>query len=84
MRQPTPPQLEPRSAGRLYAASGRRTSLATDQVFDLTIREVDVYDTVMGRWSTLEAKLPTARAGAMVAVVSGRLVVIGGESMARR
>jgi hypothetical protein len=68
--------------GKLYAAGGRRSSYATRQTFELTVPEVDVFDFHTGRWSTLPpaANLPTPRAGCTVAVVNGRLLVIGGES----
>jgi N-acetylneuraminic acid mutarotase len=68
--------------GKLYAAGGRTSSFATGQVFELTVPEVDVYDFKTGRWTTLPptANIPTPRAGSTVAVVNGRLLVIGGES----
>lgn len=68
--------------GKLYAAGGRRSSFATRQVFELTVPEVDVFDFRTGRWSTLPtaANLPTPRAGSTVAVINGKLLVIGGES----
>lgn len=68
--------------GKIYAASGRRSSAATNQTFALTVPEVDVFDLATARWSTLpaSANLPTPRAGAGAAVVGGRLIVLGGES----
>lgn len=68
--------------GRLYAAGGRRSSARIGRVLDLTVSEVDVYDFRTGAWTTLPstANIPTPRAGTMVAVVGGRLVVMGGES----
>jgi N-acetylneuraminic acid mutarotase len=68
--------------GRIYAAAGRRSSVATNQTFELTVAEVDVFDLRAGRWSTLAAasNIPTGRAGAGAAVVDGRLIVLGGES----
>jgi len=67
---------------KIYAAGGRRSSYATKQTFELTVPEVDVFDLGTNQWSTLPAagNLPTQRAGASVAVVNGRLLVIGGES----
>jgi N-acetylneuraminic acid mutarotase len=67
---------------KLYAAGGRRSSFATNQTFQLTVPEVDVYDFKTGRWSTLPpaANIPTQRAGGAVAVVDGKLLVMGGES----
>ena len=68
--------------GKLYAAGGRRSSASTNQIFELTVAEVDVFDFATGQWSTLpaSANIPTPRAGTTVAVVDGRLLVIGGES----
>src|SRR5690606_18800591 len=50
--------------GRLYAAGGRRTSHDTGDTLSLTIPHVDVYDFAAARWTTLDAPLPTPRAGA--------------------
>ena len=66
--------------GRLYAAGGRRTSHDTGDTLGLTIPQVDVYDFASGRWQTLEAPLPTPRAGAAAVAMDGRLLVLGGES----
>jgi len=68
--------------GKLYAPGGRTSSGATQQVFDLTVSAVDVFDFRGGKWSALPQDLPTQRAGGMTAVVGTRLVVLGGESMA--
>jgi N-acetylneuraminic acid mutarotase len=67
---------------RIYAAAGRRSSAATNQTFDLTVPEVDVFDLRTNQWSTLPptSNIPTQRAGAGAAVVDGRLIVLGGES----
>ncbi|WP_226163610.1 malectin domain-containing carbohydrate-binding protein, partial [Hymenobacter terricola] len=67
---------------KLYLAGGRRSSGSTNQVFDLTIPEVDVYDFTAGTWSTLPtgSNLPTPRAGASNVLLSNELLVIGGES----
>lgn len=69
--------------GKLYASGGRRSSAITNQVFDLTIPEVDVYDFHKSAWSTMPAKdnIPTPRAGASALTVGPYLVIIGGESM---
>ena len=69
--------------GKIYAAGGRRTSAITNQVFDLTIPEVDVYDFAKKSWSTLPAagNLPLPRAGAATLAVGSDLIVFGGESM---
>ncbi len=66
--------------GRLYAAGGRRTSHDTGDTLSLTIPQVDVYDFASGRWSSLEAPLPTPRAGAGAVAFGGQLLVMGGES----
>jgi N-acetylneuraminic acid mutarotase len=67
---------------KIYVAGGRRSSYATGQTFELTVPEVDVFDLGTNQWSTLptSGNLPTQRAGAAVAVVGGRLLVMGGES----
>ncbi|MCC7123654.1 MAG: kelch repeat-containing protein [Acidobacteria bacterium] len=68
--------------GRIYAAAGRRSSAATNQTFELTVPEVDVFDLASSRWSTLPAasNIPTPRAGAGAVALNGRLIVLGGES----
>lgn len=66
--------------GKLYVAGGRRSSAKTQEVFQLTIGEVDVYDFAAGAWTTAAQPLPTQRAGNSAVVVNDRLVVIGGES----
>jgi N-acetylneuraminic acid mutarotase len=67
---------------KIYAAAGRRSSAATNQTFQLTVPEVDVFDLKTQQWTTLPASsnIPTQRAGAGAAVVNGRLIVLGGES----
>lgn len=69
--------------GKLYVAGGRRSSAATQNVFQQLVAEVDVFDFATGRWSTLDAPLPTLRAGHSVIAVNDRLIVAGGESMAQ-
>lgn len=66
--------------GLLYAAGGRLSSHDTGDTLSMTIPEVDVYDIASDRWQTLDAPLPTPRAGAAAVVVDGELVVLGGES----
>ena len=72
--------------GKLYAAGGRRSSASTNQTFELTVPEVDVFDFASGRWTTLpsSANLPTPGAGTTSVVVDGRLLVLGGESAAQQ
>jgi N-acetylneuraminic acid mutarotase len=71
--------------GKIYAAGGRNSSYATNQIFDLTIPEVDIYDIESNTWCTLSNKntIPTMRAGTSVAFIENDLIVIGGESMAQ-
>ena len=66
--------------GKIFAAGGRRTHAEEDNIFNLTIPEVDVYDIARGTWSTLSKPIPTPRAGAPTVVRDGRVIVIGGES----
>lgn len=72
--------------GRLYASAGRTTSKATDQVFDLAVAEVDVFDLTTERWMAPDKpiQIPTPRAGNMVTMADGKLVIGGGESSAQR
>ena len=67
--------------GKLYAAGGRRSAHDLGNALAQTVGEVDVYDIRARRWSTLPAPLPTERAGTASAVVDGKLVVMGGESL---
>jgi hypothetical protein len=70
--------------GKIYAAGGRNTISSSQETFDQTIPEVDVYDIKSDRWMTLpdSLNLPTERAGCTAAAVNDQLVVIGGESQA--
>lgn len=67
---------------KLYSVAGRRSSQATNQGFELTIAEVDVFDFSTGVWETLpdSANLPTERAGNMATNWQNTLIVAGGES----
>ena len=69
---------------KLYVIGGRRSSGITNQVFALTIPEVDVYDFATGQWSTLPggSNLPTPRAGACTVVLGEEVIVVGGETNA--
>ena len=69
---------------KLYALAGRRSSQSTRQVFDLTIKEVDVFDLKNETWTTLpspQLDLPTPRAGNSVFVYENMLMVVGGETV---
>lgn len=70
--------------GELYAAGGRTTSQGTRQALDLVISEVDAYSLEARRWRTIAPTIPTPRAGVAAVVFSGRLLVIGGESLAHK
>lgn len=72
--------------GRMYAAGGRRSTVAPGQGFSLTVPEVDVYDFRAGSWTTLPASsnIPTPRAGSTTAVMDGLVLVLGGESGAQQ
>lgn len=67
---------------KLFAIAGRTTSRATNQVFDLTIAPVDVYDFSTQQWlpSSKTPRLPTPRAGNMALAWNGEIVVGGGET----
>ncbi|AWB67226.1 galactose oxidase [Saccharobesus litoralis] len=68
---------------KLYAAGGRTTSAKTKQVFNLVVKQVDVYDFETETWSALNLDLPTGRAGHSVFALDHRLIVVGGESNQR-
>ena len=70
---------------KLYLAGGRRTSGSTNELYNLTVPEVDVYDFLTGEWNTLPpgSNIPTERAGAAIAVIENELIVMGGESIAQ-
>ncbi|MCD9033593.1 kelch repeat-containing protein, partial [Luteimonas sp. Y-2-2-4F] len=70
--------------GRLYAAGGRTSSHETGEVDSRAVAPVDVYDIAAGRWSTLEAPIPTPRSGTAALAHEGRLLVLGGESAAQQ
>ena len=63
---------------RLVLAGGRTTTQPNP--FVGTIPEVDVYDFTSGVWKTLDADIPTERAGTMNVSIGRHVVVIGGES----
>jgi N-acetylneuraminic acid mutarotase len=69
----------------IYGIAGRRTSGKTNQVIQLTVPEVDVYDFKTGIWQTLppDANLLTLRAGGTAVKYKNKVVIIGGESIAQ-
>jgi N-acetylneuraminic acid mutarotase len=67
--------------GNIIAADGRTSYGEKNQVFNLLVPEVDVFDIATGQWSTLPNNLPTPRAGGMVVARDGKVIVIGGESV---
>jgi N-acetylneuraminic acid mutarotase len=66
--------------GEIYAFAGRNTSNNTNQVFDLTIPQVDIYNIKSGTWRTIEKEMHIPRAGASVAFLNNQIYIIGGES----
>ncbi|MEO7415129.1 MAG: kelch repeat-containing protein [Opitutaceae bacterium] len=71
--------------GKIYAAGGRRSHAISNEVFDLTVSPVDVFDIASGTWSTLpeSGNIPTPRAGCMACAVGPYLLIGGGESKAQ-
>lgn len=71
---------------KLYVAGGRRSTGITNQVFQLTVGEVDVFDFKTQKWTTLAAdkNIPTHRAGCTAIAIGERVLVIGGESTAQQ
>ena len=71
---------------KIYCASGRNSSAKTNETFNLTIPEVDVYDIKSNTWETLpeSSNIPIQRAGASAIINKGNLIVIGGESAAQK
>jgi N-acetylneuraminic acid mutarotase len=67
---------------KLYVAGGRRSGYSSE-TFATTVKETNVFDYNSRQWRELpspEGDIPTARAGAAVAVYQGKLLVMGGES----
>jgi hypothetical protein len=68
---------------QLVAAGGRTSSAKTNQVLELTIAEVDVFDLEAGTWRTLPApqgNIPTMRAGTSSVPFGHGIIVLGGET----
>jgi hypothetical protein len=70
--------------GKMYCARGRTTSKETNQVFDLTVPQVDVYDFRTGKWAVLKDPLPTPRAGNSTMRLNEEILVVGGESIRQK
>ncbi len=69
---------------KLYLIGGRVTSGSINKVFDLTVKEVDVFDFNTQKWSTLDAPILTQRAGCTTICVDGKIIFAGGESKAQK
>jgi len=71
---------------KLYAMAGRRTSMKTNNVMQLTIPEVDAYDFKDKTWQTLPAgsNIPTLRGGGAAVAFKRYIIVMGGESIAQK
>jgi len=65
---------------KLYLIGGRATSRFIGKVLELTVPEVDVFDFKAGKWSTLEAKVPTPRAGCTAISIGDKILFTGGET----
>ena len=68
---------------KLYLLGGRISSGKIKKVFELTISEVDVFDFKTRKWSTMDAPVPTERAGCMSVCVKNKIVFTGGESVSQ-
>jgi N-acetylneuraminic acid mutarotase len=70
---------------KLYATAGRRTSMKTNNIMQLTIPEVDVYDFKNKTWQTLPAgsNILTLRGGGTAVAYKRYIVLMGGESIAQ-
>lgn len=68
--------------GQLVVAGGRKTTARTNQVVNLTVPEVDIFDFSKNAWTTLPANLniPTQRAGNAAVTFGRKILIIGGES----
>lgn len=65
---------------RLYLAGGRTSNAKIGKVIDTTIKEVDYYDFTTKTWTTIDAGIPTERAGNSNLGIGPYLVVMNGES----
>ncbi len=67
--------------GKIYLLGGRKTR-TEGTPFGNTETAIDVYDIKSQTWSTLEAPLPTPRAGNYAVKLGNEILVMGGESPA--
>ncbi len=67
---------------KLYVAGGRKSQAKTEEVFQLTIGEVDIFDFATQQWTTLpsDKNITTQRAGCTAIAQGNRILIIGGES----
>lgn len=65
---------------KLYLVGGRKTSRVTNEVLELTEKNVDVFDFKTNEWITLDQPIITQRAGGTAISVNGLIVFTGGES----
>jgi N-acetylneuraminic acid mutarotase len=68
---------------KLYVVGGRNTSFRDPEkkipFFAKTVLDVDVYDFISGKWSTLPAKLPLGSGGGSLVSLNNILYYMGGE-----
>lgn len=72
------------SNNKLYLLGGRVTSGSEKKVFDLTVKEVDVFDFKTGKWSTLDTPIVNQRAGCMAISINNKILLVGGESITQK
>jgi hypothetical protein len=65
---------------KLYVIGGRRSSGKIKKVMDLTVGEIDIFNFKTGTWETLDANIPTERAGLTAITLGDNIIVTGGES----
>lgn len=65
---------------KIYVAGGRKTFGKTNNVFDLVVDKIDVFNIETNKWDTLKEVLPVPRAGVSVYAKNNGFIVVGGES----
>lgn len=68
---------------RLYLAGGRTSYAKIGKVLELTNNEIDYFDFKTNTWTTIEAEIPTPRAGNSNLGIGPYLVILNGESQAQ-